>query len=104
MWLLNFKSKVGTISLMSKYQLTLVLKNDLDEKKRTELLQEVTKALGTTTKEDLWGNKNLAYPIKHQDRAYFAHYEFETEPKSIISLDKMVKLNEDILRYLLIRR
>lgn len=89
---------------MSNYQLTLVIKNDLDDNKRATLLTEVAKSLGKVTKEDLWGSKNLSYPIKHQDRAYFAHYEFETEPNSISSLDKMVKVNEDILRYLLLKR
>lgn len=89
---------------MNSYQLTLLIKNDLAEKTRKELLDSVTKKFGKLEKEDLWGNKNLAYPIKKQDKAYFAHYEFDAEPKEISGLDKMLKLNEDIIRYLLIRK
>lgn len=86
-----------------QYQLTILVKNDLDEKTRKGLLDDVTKNFGKITKEDLWGVRNLAYPIKHMDKAYYAFYEFDSEPNTIPSLDKMVKLNEDIIRYLLVR-
>lgn len=88
---------------MVMYKLTLLIKNNLDEKTRKEVLDDVTKNFGKLTKEDLWGSKNLAYPIKHQDKAFYAHFEFESEPDKIPSLDKQLKLNEDIIRYLLIR-
>ncbi len=89
---------------MSNYQLTLLIKNTLEEKERKELLGSITKDFGKLIKEDLWGTRDLSYPIKHQTQAYYAHFEFEAEPQQIPSLDKMVKLNEDIIRYLLIRR
>lgn len=87
-----------------QYSLTLVIKNELEEKERTTLLDSVTKNFGNKTKEELWGVRSLAYPIKHQTKAYFAHYEFEAEPGVIPALDKMVKLDEDVIRYLLIKR
>lgn len=93
---------------MPTYTLTLLLKNDLDDKKRKGILDEIKgkieSDLGKITKEDLWGSKNLAYKIKHQDKAYYAYFEFESEPSKISSLDKMIKLNEDVIRYLLIRK
>lgn len=92
---------------MSNYSLTILIKNDLDEKKRKEILDGIkakVESEGKILKEDLWGSKNLAYPIQHRDKAYFVLYEFESEPSKILSLDKMVKLNEDIIRYLLLRK
>lgn len=89
---------------MNQYLLTLLIKNDLEEKARKELLDGVTKNFGKLSKEDLWGTRSLSYPIKHQDRAFYAHFEFEAEPSSIASLDKSYKLNEDIIRYLLLRK
>lgn len=86
-----------------QYQLTILVKNDLDEKTRKGLLDDVTKNFGKIIKEDLWGVRNLAYPIKHMEKAFYAFYEFDSEPNTIPSLDKMVKLNEDIIRYLLVR-
>ncbi len=93
---------------MNSYYLTLVLKPDLDEKERKALLDSITKkAVGTEgkiEKEDLWGNKDLAYSIKRQTKGYFAHFEISADPKITKDLDKSLRLEEDILRYLLIKR
>ncbi len=89
---------------MNSYQLTLLVKNNLDEKECKELLDSVTKNFAKMEKEDLWGVKDLAYPIKHQEKAYYVNYLFQAEPTAISSLDKSLKLNEDIIRYLLVRK
>ncbi|OGE31671.1 30S ribosomal protein S6 [Candidatus Daviesbacteria bacterium RIFCSPHIGHO2_01_FULL_44_29] len=89
---------------MNSYQLTVVVKPSIEDSERKELLAAITKQFGKATKEELWGNRDLAYPIEHLLKAYYAHYEFEGDPKTIAALDKSMKLNEDILRYLLIRR
>ncbi|KKS13200.1 30S ribosomal protein S6 [Candidatus Daviesbacteria bacterium RIFOXYD1_FULL_41_10] len=88
---------------MNKYVLTLILKPDLDEKARKELLSSVVKRFGKLEKEEMWGAKDMVYPIKHQTKGFYAHYTFEAEPSSISSLDKDLKIDEDILRYLLVR-
>ncbi len=89
---------------MQNYQLTLLIKDSLEEKDRKALLESLIKQLGKVTKEDLWGLKDMVYPIKRSNKAFYAHFEFENEPGEIPALDKSLKLNEDILRYLLIRR
>ena len=93
---------------MNSYYLTLVLKPDLEEKERKALLDSMVKKLvgedGKVTKEDLWGSKDLAYPIKRQTKGFFAHFEISAEPKNAKGLDKSLKVEEDILRYLIIKR
>lgn len=80
----------------------------MDEKERKILLESLTKKItgsdGKIEKEDLWGAKSLAYPIKRQTKGYFAHYEISADPKDAKAIDKTLKTEEDILRYLLIRR
>jgi len=88
---------------MNSYVLTLVLKPDLEEKARKELLDLVVKKLGEVKKEDAWGNKDLAYPIQHLKKGYYMHYEFSAEPAKIAPLDKALKMEEDVIRYLLVR-
>ena len=82
---------------------TILIKQELPEKEREEVLITIKKQFGKLIKEDIWGTRDLSYPILHSDKAYYAHYEFEGEPFSISSLDKSLKLNEDIIRYLIIR-
>lgn len=86
---------------MQNYLLTVLVKNDLDEKARSGLLDAIKKQFDAVTKEDLWGSRSLSYPIQHQDKAFFAHFEFAAEQNKILALDKSIKLNEDIIRYLL---
>ncbi len=92
---------------MNNYYLTLVLKADMDEAKRKALLETMTKKLlgtdGKIDKSDLWGNKELAYPIKRQTKGYFAHFEITADPKDAKDLDRTLKVEDDILRYLLMR-
>lgn len=93
---------------MNSYYLTLVLKPDLEEKERKTLLDGMMKKLtadgGKVEKEDLWGVKDLAYPIKKQTKGFYAHYQLTADPKSARGLDKILKLEEDVIRYLLVRR
>lgn len=88
---------------MNDYALTLILKPDLEEKSRKEILESVTRKFEKMDKEDLWGSRDLAYPIQHQTKGWYAHYKFSAEPNVAIQIDKILKMEEDILRYLLVR-
>ena len=93
---------------MNSYYLTLVLKPEMEEKARKAFLDSVVKKLtgtdGNIEKEDLWGVKTLSFPIKRETRGYFAHYEIKADPKNAKGIDKTLDLEEDILRYLIIKR
>lgn len=79
----------------------------MEEKERKTLLDSMVKKLvgeeGKVAKEDLWGERDLAYPINKQNKGFYAHFELAADPKNAKGLDKILKLEEDVLRYLLIR-
>lgn len=101
---------------MNSYLLTIVVKPEITDESRKTLLESMVKRLvgdggnkgdmgneGKVIKEDLWGVRDLAYPIKRSSKGFFAHFEIETDPKNAKGLDKSLKVEEDILRYLLVR-
>ena len=88
---------------MQKYTLTVLIKEKLTEADRNNLFESFKKSFSNLIREDLWGVRSLAYSIKHNNKAFFAHFEFEAEPKAIITLDKNIRLNEDIIRHLIVR-
>lgn len=92
---------------MNQYLLTLVLKPELEEKERKALLDSMVKKIvgesGKVQKEDLWGVRDLSYKIKKETKGFFAHFEIEADPSSAKTLDKTLRVEEDILRYLLVR-
>lgn len=93
---------------MNKYNLTLVLKPDLEEKDRQVIMDSIKKRFvgdeGKVEKEENWGIRDLAYPIKKNNKGFYIHFEIQADPKQAKGLDKSLDLEEDVLRYLLVRR
>ena len=85
------------------YELTVIFPLTLKEKEkaREELKKEIEKA-AKIEKETDWGEKKLAYPIKKNERGHFYFYELRTSPEKIKTLEEWLKLNENILRYLIV--
>jgi small subunit ribosomal protein S6 len=52
---------------------------------------------------DKWGVEPLAYPINKQTKAYYLVYNLEGETEQIGKLEQDLKLDETILRWLLVR-
>lgn len=88
---------------MNQYYLTLVLRPEVEEKVQKELLDNLKKKFDKIVKEDLWGEKDLVYPINKQNKGFYVHFAIEADPKVIKDIDKTLKVEENILRYLLVR-
>ena len=87
---------------MSKYELTFLLpKEDKTQANKLEKLIEATKA--KIVKKEDWGVKKLAYSIKKFAEAKYLFFTIETEPAQIKQLEGKIKLEEKILRHLIIR-
>lgn len=90
---------------MRNYSLTLVLRQSLNEGSRKKLLETVKDFVkgAKFTKEDSWGEKQLAYPIKRELSGFYQNFLFEIEGSLPADLEKRINANEDILRHLLLR-
>ncbi len=53
-------------------------------------------------KED-WGLRTLAYPVNKAKKAYYVLFEYEALPEAMIEMERNMRFNEEILRYLTIR-
>jgi small subunit ribosomal protein S6 len=91
---------------MRNYDLVVVLKPSLKEAEQKKVLATVKDWLGKVkvTKEDLWGQKALAYPIKKEVAGVYVDILFESEAGITQDLEKKLIDNENILRHLLIRQ
>ena len=87
------------------YELTIISRlNPKTKKGETDLEKiktELTK-IGKITKEENWGKKSLAYPIQKETEAYYYWFVFGADPKKVSRLDNTLKLNDNIIRYLLV--
>jgi small subunit ribosomal protein S6 len=87
-----------------KYELMVILKAQLPENVRmgieSKIIEKLEASDGKVGKVDVWGKKHLAYKIRKHNEGYYIVYEFENSPKEIESIEKSLKLNKDVLRYL----
>lgn len=91
---------------MNTYELTLLLpEGDEKEKSRLVKLVEdfVKKAKGELLKQESWGAKHLSYPLRKQMTADYEHFVLSLPPVKQPELDRILKLDETILRYLFVR-
>ncbi|MCX7845936.1 MAG: 30S ribosomal protein S6 [Dictyoglomaceae bacterium] len=93
---------------MRNYELMCLIRPELTEDEIQSLSQEIQKdmqSLGGEVKNvDLWGKRNLAYPIKKRKEGYYIVYNFLFATTQLKELERRLKLKEDVLRYLLILR
>jgi small subunit ribosomal protein S6 len=70
----------------------------------SESLQSVITSMGgkITESKDL-GNKKLAYPINKEIAGYYFVVDFEANNETVSELDRKAKINENVIRYMIIR-
>lgn len=91
---------------MSKYESMYILKPDLEEEKRVELIERfknvVAEMGGTVEKVDEWGKRRLAYPINYINDGYYVLMYFEAEGTVPAELERRYKISDDVLRFIVV--
>ena len=57
---------------------------------------------GDSVRVDLWGKRKLAYPIDKKEQGIYAVLRYETEPTSLTEFERILRLDEQVLRQLTI--
>jgi len=91
---------------MRNYELMILLDPNLQEEEISALLKEVQQTIannqGKIIKVNQWGKRTLAYDIKNFREAFYVIIDFELEPENIANIEKSIKFEEKIIRYLLV--
>jgi small subunit ribosomal protein S6 len=93
------------VSCMRKYELAYIADPELDTE-GLEALEEKVKgwikgAGGTAVNVDTWGKRRLAYPIKKRNDGFYMFVEIEMPPNAGAIIEQDLRLNEQILRYMI---
>ncbi|WP_423924599.1 30S ribosomal protein S6 [Candidatus Palauibacter sp.] len=57
---------------------------------------------GEITASSHWGKRQLAYPIRKQKNGYYVVVQFTSDPAPLTGLERVLKLDDDVLRYLVV--
>ncbi len=91
---------------MRLYEVVYIFDAAMDEaginKKLDTYHELVTGQDGEVTAVDHWGNRQLAYPIDTHRTGYYVVAQFKGEPDGLPEFERALKLEESLLRYLVV--
>jgi small subunit ribosomal protein S6 len=73
------------------------------EKMTSTFAQVLTDNGGTVVKTEQWGLRDLAYPIKKSNKAYYTMLAIDTAYGALKELERKFSLSEEVLRHVSIR-
>lgn len=92
---------------MKHYETMFIVKPTLVEeeiKTKIEFFKEAIVKNGGEIETCLdMGMRHLAYEIKKNKRGYYFVIYFKAEPKLILELERLYRINEDILRFIVVK-
>ena len=91
---------------MNKYEVMVIVKPA--EEEVTNATIEKVEALiarvgGTVEKVDRWGKRRLAYAVKKFTDGFYVLIDFEAAPAEIKEIDRVLKINDEVLRHLIVK-
>lgn len=91
-----------------QYEVVYIFDSALEEAEINEKLERFHAPLKSPetpnliTAQSHWGKRTLAYPIKGKDIGYYVVVQFETEPHLLTEFERIVKLDESVMRHLVV--
>ncbi len=93
---------------MSKYEMLYIIATGIDEEAKKAIIKKfedvVVSLGGTVEKTDDWGEKDLQYPIKFKDKGNYVLMNFEIAPSKIAEIDRLARIQDEIIRQIIIKK
>ena len=92
---------------MRKYETLYVLQPMLEEEAIKALVERfatlITEQGGQVEKVDEWGKRRLAYEIQGYQEGFYVLTNFKSPVETAQELDRIIKITDNVLRYLIIK-
>ena len=92
---------------MALYESVIIGRQDLTPNQFEELVEEFIKIIvsynGVIKKRENWGLRNLAYKINKNRKGHYILLNIDSSSDAILEYERLMRLNEDIIRFLTIR-
>ena len=91
---------------MALYESVIIGRQDLTPNQFEELTDEFIKIIesfkGVLKKRENWGLRNLAYKINKNRKGHYVLLNIDSSSDAIVEYERLMRLNEDIIRFLTI--
>jgi small subunit ribosomal protein S6 len=96
---------------MRQYELYLVIDAEAEEEDVSATVERMTQLIsagdgeqgGEVIKVEARGKRRLAYPVKKKVEGHDIILHFQTPPQALPEMERVLKLDEKVLRYLIVR-
>ena len=92
---------------MRAYELMVICDGGLEESEVARVINQVTSevetAAGTVAKTEKWGRRRFAYEINHKTEGFYVVFEIEAEPGALDTVDRNLRLADEVVRHKIIR-
>ena len=92
---------------MPLYENVFIARQDISGAQVDALADGFTQLIGEQggeiKKREYWGLRNLAYRMKKNRKGHYVLFNIESPPAAIAELERTMRINEDVLRYLTLR-
>ena len=93
---------------MKAYELLFFVAPSIDEETRAAVMKRIettiTDAQGVVDNVDNWGKRKLAYEINGLSDGDYTLIDFHTDPQSIAELDRVLRINDAVVRHMIVAR
>ncbi|MGB9608286.1 MAG: 30S ribosomal protein S6 [bacterium] len=87
------------------YELMFILDPDLSDEERENIVEKVKSEIkGEVLHIEEWEKRKLAYKINRKTEGYYVVITFQTRGDTLKELDQFLKLQEGILRHMIVRK
>ena len=91
---------------MALYESVIIGRQDLTPNQFEELIDGFIKIIesfkGLIKKRENWGLRNLAYKINKNRKGHYVLLNIDSSSDAIVEYERLMRLNEDIIRFLTI--
>jgi small subunit ribosomal protein S6 len=89
---------------MALYETVFIARQDVSAKQVEDYAKAFGKIVndngGEVKRTESWGLRNLAYKIKKNRKGHYTLLHIEAPHKALLELERNMRLNEDVLRFL----
>ena len=93
---------------MKAYELLFIVAPTIDDEPRAGVMKRIettiTDAQGVVDNVDNWGKRKLAYEINGLSDGDYTLIDFHTDPQSIAELDRVLRINDAVVRHMIVAR
>ncbi len=92
---------------MPFYESVFIARQDISNQQVEALTEQVAEIIktngGEVAKKEYWGLRNLSYRIKKNRKGHYVLLNIEAPAAAVAEMERQMRINEDVLRYLTTR-